>query len=108
MTASVYVKHRGILDNPNSLLVTKIKRLVSSAIPGLEIDNVSVVSDRALYADITLEQVPRGERKHVWKVEMLRRLQKLNFFLSFGTQKTENGTFLPKMGHQRSNHRLFL
>lgn len=61
LTASVYVKHRGILDNPNSLLVTKIKRLVSSAVPGLEIDNVSVVSDRALYSDITLDQVQRGE-----------------------------------------------
>ena len=61
LTASVYVKHRGILDNPNSLLVTKIKRLVSSAVPGLQIDNVSVVSDRALYSDISLEQVQRGE-----------------------------------------------
>jgi len=61
LTASVYVKHRGILDNPNSLLVTKIKRLVSSAVPGLSIDDVSVVSDRALYSDITLEQVQRGE-----------------------------------------------
>ncbi len=55
MTASVYIKHRGILDNPNSLTITKIKRLVSSAIPGLTIENVSVVTDRALYADISLE-----------------------------------------------------
>lgn len=55
LTASVYVKHRGILDNPNSLTITKIKRLVSSAIPGLTADNVSVVTDRALYADISLQ-----------------------------------------------------
>lgn len=61
VTASVYVKHRGILDNPNSLLVTKIKRLVSSAIPGLAIDDVSVVSDRALYSDISLDQLQKGE-----------------------------------------------
>jgi type III secretion protein J len=55
ITASVYVKHRGILDNPNSLAITKIKRLVSSAIPGLTPENVSVVTDRALYADISLQ-----------------------------------------------------
>lgn len=61
VTASVYVKHRGILDNPNSLLITKIKRLVASAIPGLAIDDVSVVADRALYSDISLEQVQRAE-----------------------------------------------
>jgi type III secretion protein J len=54
LTASVYVKHRGILDNPNSLAVTKIKRLIASAVPGLMIENVSVVTDRALYADISL------------------------------------------------------
>lgn len=55
LTASVYVKHRGILDNPNSLGVTKIKRLISSAIPGLTIENVSVITDRAPYADINLQ-----------------------------------------------------
>lgn len=53
LTASVYIKHRGILDNPNSILVTKVKRLVSSSLPGLTIDNVTVVSDRALYADLS-------------------------------------------------------
>lgn len=57
LTASVYVKHRGILDNPNSLTITKIKRLVSSAIPNLTPENVSVVTDRALYADISLEPI---------------------------------------------------
>jgi type III secretion protein J len=55
LTASVYVKHRGILDNPNSLAITKIKRLVASALPGLNIENVTVVADRALYADISLQ-----------------------------------------------------
>lgn len=55
LTASVYVKHRGVLDNPNSLLVTKIKRLVSSSLPGLTIDNVTVVTDRAMYTDVMLQ-----------------------------------------------------
>lgn len=57
LTASVYVKHRGVLDNPNSLLVTKIKRLVSSSLPGLAIDNVTVVTDRAMYTDL----MPKGD-----------------------------------------------
>lgn len=72
LTASVYVKHRGILDNPNSLTITKIKRLVSSAIPGLTPDNVSVVTDRALYADITLEPLEHFEQQReyasIWSV----------------------------------------
>ncbi len=72
MTASVYVKHRGILDNPNSLTITKIKRLVSSAIPGLTAENVSVVTDRALYADISLEPLQQmQEERHfasIWTV----------------------------------------
>ncbi len=55
MTASVYVKHRGILDNPNSLAITKIKRLVAASLPGLTPENVAVISDRALYSDITLQ-----------------------------------------------------
>ncbi len=72
LTASVYVKHRGILDNPNSLTITKIKRLVSSAIPGLTPENVSVVTDRALYADISLEPLQQFEEEHsfvsIWSV----------------------------------------
>ena len=73
LTASVYIKHQGILDNPNSLLVTKIKRLVSSAVPGLSPDNVSVVTDRAVYSDITLrpgESVREDEKEYVsiWSI----------------------------------------
>lgn len=49
ITASVYVKHSGVLDDPNSHLITKIKRLVSSAVTGLDIDNVNVISDRARF-----------------------------------------------------------
>jgi type III secretion protein J len=53
ITASVYVKHNGILDDPNAHIVTKIKRLVSSSVPGLDFDNVTVVGDRARYGDTT-------------------------------------------------------
>ncbi len=72
LTASVYVKHRGILDNPNSLAITKIKRLVSSSIPGLTPENVSVITDRALYADISLDPMKQLEEQRdftaIWSV----------------------------------------
>ncbi len=72
LTASVYVKHRGILDNPNSLAITKIKRLISSALPGLTIENVSVISDRAVYADISLQTPQQMEEEKnyvsIWSV----------------------------------------
>lgn len=47
ITASVYVKHNGVLDDPNSHLITKIKRLVAASITGLDYDNVTVIGDRA-------------------------------------------------------------
>jgi type III secretion protein J len=54
ITAAVYVKHQGILDDPNSHLVTKIKRLVAGSITGLDINDVTVISDRSRFTDITL------------------------------------------------------
>ena len=53
-TAAIYVKHQGILEDPNSHLETKIKRLVSSSVNGLNFDDVSVISDRSRIADIQL------------------------------------------------------
>jgi type III secretion protein J len=53
ITASVYVKHNGILDDPNSHLITKIKRLVASSITGLDYNDVTVISDRARGSDLT-------------------------------------------------------
>jgi type III secretion protein J len=47
VTASVYVKHNGVLDDPNLHLVTKIKRLVASSVPGLNYDDVTVIGDLA-------------------------------------------------------------
>lgn len=75
LTASVYVKHRGILDNPNSLLITKIKRLISASVPGLTAENVSVISDRALISDISLESLNVEEDQDlvsVWGVVVAR------------------------------------
>lgn len=59
ITAAVYVKHQGILEDPNSHIETKIKRLMSSGISGLNFDDVAVISDRSRFSDITLS--PEGE-----------------------------------------------
>lgn len=52
VTAAVYVKHHGVFDDPNSHLITKIKRLVAGSIPGLDINDVAVISDRSVFTDI--------------------------------------------------------
>lgn len=61
ITAAVYVKHQGVLDNPNSQLVTKIKQLVAGSVPGLKLENVTVISDRSRFTDVTLA----GEQKTI-------------------------------------------
>ena len=58
-TAAVYVKHQGVMEDPNSHLEVKIKRLLAGSINGLDFENVSVISDRSRFADITLS--PEGE-----------------------------------------------
>lgn len=55
-TAAVYVKHQGIMEDPNSHMEVKIKRLLAGSINGLSFDDVSVISDRSRLADINLQQ----------------------------------------------------
>jgi type III secretion protein J len=54
ITAAIYVKHQGVLDDPNSHLVIKIKRLIAGSVSGLDINDVAVISDRSRFTDITL------------------------------------------------------
>ena len=54
VTAAVYVKHQGIVDDPNSHLVSKIKRLVAGSVNGLDINDVTVISDRSRFTDVGL------------------------------------------------------
>lgn len=71
MTASVYVKYSPLLDDPNVHLSTKVKQLVASGVPGLDYDNVTVVLDRARFANIDLTQTPAHEEKsfvNIWSV----------------------------------------
>ncbi len=58
-TAAVYVKHQGILEDPNSHLEIKIKRLMAGSVNGLSYDDVAVISDRSKFTDIVLG--PGGE-----------------------------------------------
>lgn len=74
ITASVYVKHSGVLDDPNAHLMTRIKRLVAGSINGLDYDNVTVIGDRARFSESPLggTQGAFGEEErpfvHVWSV----------------------------------------
>lgn len=92
ITAAVYVKHQGVIDNPNTHLVNKIKRLVAGSISGLDINNVTVVSDRSRFTDITVNQLgesltarPR-DYVSIWSIVMSRtstaRFRLLFFFLT--------------------------
>ncbi|EKE08629.1 MAG: Type III secretion lipoprotein SctJ [uncultured bacterium] len=54
ITAAVYVKHQGIMDDPNSHMEVKIKRLMAGSVNGLKFEDVTVISDRAILADIQL------------------------------------------------------
>lgn len=54
-TAAVYIKHQGIMEDPNSHMEVKIKRLMAGSVNGLSFEDVSVIADRARLADITLQ-----------------------------------------------------
>lgn len=91
ITASVYVKHNGVLDDPNSHLITKIKRLVASSITGLDYNDVTVISDRARGSELTGPFVPsENEEKayvDIWTIilakESVTRFRVIFFTFSF-------------------------
>ncbi len=51
ITASVWIKHSGVLDDPNSHLRTKIQRFVASSVTGLDPDDVTVIGERSRLSD---------------------------------------------------------
>lgn len=93
ITAAVYVKHQGVLDDPNSHLVIKIKRLVAGSVNGLDVNDVTVISDRSRFTDVTLAPTPEEltpkakEYVSIWSIVMSKnsasRFRFLFFFLSF-------------------------
>ena len=65
ITAAVYVKHQGLFDDPNAHLENKIKRLVSGSVTGLDLNDVTVVSDKSRFTDITLNNTAENLSNHV-------------------------------------------
>jgi type III secretion protein J len=71
ITASVYIKHNGVLDDPNSHLNTKIKRLVAASVAGLDYDNVTIIGERARFNELLGNIIIPDEEKQyvsVWTV----------------------------------------
>ena len=70
VTAAVFVKHNGVLDNPNSQLIPKIRRLVAASVQGLSYDSVTVIPVRAQLS----ETDSRSSEQHLTPsgVEMVR------------------------------------
>lgn len=77
ITASVYVKHQGVLDNPNSQLIIKIKQLVAGAVAGLKLENVTVITDKSRFTETPSSQLDTSfsgssEYVSVWGVNVTR------------------------------------
>lgn len=76
VTAAVFIKHQGIFDDPNAHLESKIKRLVAGSVNGLDINDVTVVSDRSRFTDITPSMLPdamkraNAEYVRIWSMVM--------------------------------------
>ncbi len=95
ITAAVYVKHQGIFDDPNSHLILKVKRLVSGSVNGLDLNDVTIISDKARFTDITLGQISENitsqsqskEYVSIWSIVMSKnsasRFRSLFLLLSF-------------------------
>lgn len=92
ITAAVYVKHQGIFDDPNAHLVSKIKRLVSGSVTGLDLNDVTVISDRARFTDVSLNPISESlesgnEYVSIWSIVLNKqsasRFRTLFFLLLF-------------------------
>ena len=95
ITAAVYVKHQGIFENPNEHLESKIKRLVSGSISGLDYDSVAVISDRSRFTEVSLgsskelisSKNRKGDLVSIWSIVMtkssLGKFRGILFFLIF-------------------------
>jgi type III secretion protein J len=76
--AAVYIKHQGVLDDPNSHLESKIKRLLAGSINGLDYDSISIISDRSRLSDVKIKsqgEIIAGKEKEreyvqIWSITM--------------------------------------
>ncbi len=90
VTASVFIKHNGVLDDPNSQLISKIRRLVASSVEGLKFENVTVIPVRARFAEESAQQAAANQNNahlaRVWTIvlaqESIPRFQFIFFSLA--------------------------
>ncbi len=74
ITAAVYVKHQGMYDDSSLHLENKVKRIVSGSISGLDINDVTVITDRSRFTDISSQEVAMemtgstGEFVSIWNI----------------------------------------
>lgn len=54
ITASIYVKHNGVLDDPNAHYLTRMKRLVESSVTGLRYDNITIIPEKTRFSEIPI------------------------------------------------------
>jgi type III secretion protein J len=103
VTAAVYVKHQGVIDDPNSHLISKIKRLVAGSVNGLDINDVTVISDRSRFTDVTLgektEAISAQAKDYVsiWSI-ILSKQSAARFRLLFFTLIITNIAFILSLG----------
>jgi len=95
ITAAVYVKHQGVYDDPNVHLENKIKRIVAGSVTGLDLSNVTVISDRSRFTDVSPEptlldkasQLGSKDLVSIWNIvlnkESAGRFRTVFFFLCF-------------------------
>ncbi len=76
-TAAVFVKHQGVMDEPNNHLILKIKSLVSGSVQNLSLDDVTVVSDKSRFTDVSPTDSLRSttsahldEQVKIWSITM--------------------------------------
>lgn len=83
ITASIWVKHSGILDDPNSHLSTQIKRYVASSVTGLNYDDITIVGERSRVGEAPSEgssALREAEKQYVnvWGIVLAK--ESLSFF----------------------------
>lgn len=91
LKAAVYIKHQGILDDPNLHLESKIKRFVAGSIDNLNFEDVSIISDRSRFTDVVLptdsefisSKALEKEYVKIWSVIMTKSSAKTFRFIFF-------------------------
>ncbi|EFB41617.1 MULTISPECIES: type III secretion system inner membrane ring lipoprotein SctJ [Parachlamydia] len=71
ITASVYIKHNGILDDPNSQLRSKIRQLVAASVTGLKYDNVTIIGERAAITEQPFRMHSNAlQLENIWSIDL--------------------------------------